>query len=86
MLTIEEHTLVGGLGSAVAETEVTARREQAWLGHDLNAVALRGDARLAQSNFAGALAAYGDVVRRTQGWRLPTGFSAPPATCRRWWP
>ncbi len=70
--------MAGRAADAEAESLVTARREDAWLGHDLNAVALRGEARLALGD-PDAEDAFADVARRTAEWRLPVTYRAPPS-------
>ena len=69
---------LGRAADAEEELRETATREIALWGSDLNARALRGEAKLWLADYRGALQDYARVWQATKDWRLPVSYSWPP--------
>ena len=54
------------------------RREQTWIGHDLNSRALHGELMVWIGDFAHALEELSEVYRNTKDWRMPVSYAGAP--------
>ncbi len=68
----------GRAAEAKAELPQMATREIAWIGHDLNSEALRGEVLVWIGDFEAARFALASVLHRTAAWRLPVTYGGPP--------
>lgn len=70
--------MMGRAAEAEAETTTMGRLERAVLGSDLNALALRAEARLWLGDYAAAESDALTVAAALQNWVLPHSFGGPP--------
>ena len=70
--------MMGRAAEAETRLDETARHERAAFGSDVNAVALRAEARLWLGDYGAAEADAKRVAAALQGWVLPDSFSGPP--------
>ena len=71
--------MMGRAADAESELERTARLEIAAFGTNLNAWALRGEAKLGSGDVDGAIKDLAQVIEAIGEWRLPTLWVFPPA-------
>jgi tetratricopeptide (TPR) repeat protein len=70
--------MMGRAADAEAELETTSRREIAFIGHNWNSRALRGEVKLWLEDFENAKRDLYQVIKAAGNWSLPTSYPLPP--------
>lgn len=71
--------MMGRAADAENELETTSKREIAFIGHNWNARALRGEIKLWLEDYEEAKRDLFQVVRAAGNWSMPTSYALPPS-------
>ncbi|MBU3915329.1 CHAT domain-containing protein [bacterium] len=70
--------MMGQAANAEAELKKTSKLEAAFVGHNLNTMALRGEVKIWLEDYDGAFHDFAQVVKAIGTWELPTSYSSFP--------
>lgn len=70
--------MMGKGADAELELESCAKKEAAYLGYDLNTIALRGEIKVWLEDFDGAVREFAKVIRAIGTWELPISYMSFP--------